>query len=595
MSTAGNQQITDPIQIIGPSLLLQVFYSLPLRDLLNCSLVSATWYTLIDNHSTSIFRNLASDIVSDKKRIDFLKSLGQDEVRDPASYNASFIRAGTFGSDKKISWRGICRDAVVTERNWKCGRAKPGWLTPGRNTVWRMKIDPEENVLYTVSRLEDGIQCSSADAEGSSGLLFEYTDIAPYSHMEFTGGFVIFNIGLANALEVHLTPCAMRRLTPEQRQAIPPTSNSETYGSDYSFTQENDAYRGARGSTDIPHRGHLTYYKTLRPATECWAFRARMDKEGQEGERPVLGTAGREAIYLFGLADAMVETIQIQHQHVDRDISYIEFDDDYVFICGPVAMHVYSRQTKQLLNFFPTSYLHDLDAQVQAVYELPESNEVRRLPSAFEGATRVSEITVKGLWKQDPAFENAERLINERMLLANGGFSACHFTSSDLFCANKYRVLFVVRDYKSVFSIIDKRERSEALSRNLLALRVKNPINQLYTNGERVVFNTTSEIYLLDASSLPPPPYDVSSSYFPQGAWPSIRILSFLDVHTNGLKHSSCLQMDGTKIYLVYWALGEQDGGGIVYDDGQAHLPPAHATADFGMCIKTWDFGHVDY
>lgn len=153
MSTAGNQQITDPIQIIGPSLLLQVFYSLPLRDLLNCSLVSATWYTLIDNHSTSIFRNLVSDIVSDKKRIDFLKSLGQDEVRDPASYNASFIRAGTFGSDKKISWRGICRDAVVTERNWKCGRAKPGWLTPGRNTVWRMKIDPEENVLYTVSRL----------------------------------------------------------------------------------------------------------------------------------------------------------------------------------------------------------------------------------------------------------------------------------------------------------------------------------------------------------------------------------------------------------------------------------------------------------
>ncbi|KIR31992.1 hypothetical protein I307_04890 [Cryptococcus deuterogattii 99/473] len=572
MSTAGNQQITDPIQIIGPSLLLQVFYFLPLRDLLNCSLVSATWYTLIDNHSTSIFRNLASDIVSDKKRIDFLKSLGQDEVRDSVSYNASFIRAGTFGSNKKISWRGICRDAVVTERNWKYGRAKPGWLTPGRNTVWRMKVDPEENVLYTVSRL----------------------DIAPYSHMEFTGGFVIFNIGLANALEVHLTPCAMRRLTPEQRQAIPPASNSETYGSDYSFTQEDDAYRDAQGSTEIPHRGHLTYYKTLRPATECWAFRARMDKEGQEGERPVLGTAGREAIYLFGLADAMVETIQIQHQHVDRDISYIEFDDEYVFICGPVAMHVYSRQTKQLLNFFPTSYLHDLDAQVQAVYELPESNEVRRLPSAFEGATRVSEITVKGLWKQDSAFENAERLISERMLLANGGFSACHFTSSDLFCANKYRVLFVVRDYKSVFSIIDKRERSEALSRNLLALRVKNPINQLYTNGERVVFNTMSEIYLLNASSLPPPPYNVSSSYFPQGVWPSIRILSFLDVHTNGLKHSSCLQMDGTKIYLVYWALGEQDGGGIVYDDGQAHLPPAHATADFGMCIKTWDFGHVD-
>ncbi|OWZ74506.1 hypothetical protein C365_06841 [Cryptococcus neoformans Bt85] len=595
MSAPSDQQITDPIRVIGPSLLLQVFYSLPLRDLLTCSLVSTTWYTLIENHSTSIFRNLASDIVSDQKRLHFLKSLGQDEVRDLTSYNASFFRAGTFGSDKKISWRGICRNAVVTRRNWKHGRAKPGWLTPGRNTVWRMKVDPEENVLYTVSRL-DGIQCSSADAEGNSSLLFEYTDVAPYSHMEFTNGFVIFNIGLANALEVHITPSAMRRLTPEQRQAIPPPSNSETYGSDYSFTQEdNDAHGGAQESTGIPHRGHLTYYKTLRPATECWAFRARMDNEGQEGERPVLGTAGREAIYLFGLADNRVETIQIRHQHVDRDISYIEIDDDCVFICGPVALHVYSRQTKQLLNSFPTSYLRDLDAQVQAVYELSESNEVQRLPFAFEGATRVSEITVKGFWKQDSAFENAERLISERMLLANGGFSACHFTSSDLFCANKYSVLFVVRDYKSVFSIIDKRERSEALSRNLLAIRVKSPINQLYTNGERVVFNTTSEVYLLDASSLPPPPYNVSSSYFADGNWPGIRILSLLDVHTNGLKHSSCLQMDDTKIYLVYWALGEQDGGGIVYDDGQAHLPPAHATADFGMCIKTWDFGHVDY
>lgn len=158
--------------------------------------------------------------------------------------------------------------------------------------------------------------------EGNSNLLFEYTDVAPYSHMEFVSGFVVFNIGLANALEVHITPSAMRRLTPEQRQAIPPPSISETYGSDYSFTQEDDdAYRSAQASTDVPYRGHLTYYKTLRPATECWAFRARMDNEGREGERPVLGTAGREAIYLFGLADDRVETIRIRHQHVDRDIS----------------------------------------------------------------------------------------------------------------------------------------------------------------------------------------------------------------------------------------------------------------------------------
>lgn len=93
-----------------------------------------------------------------------------------------------------------------------------------------------------------------------------------------------------------------------------------------------------------------------------------------------------------------------------------------------------------------------------------------------------------------------------RTMLCLTLYDSCHFTSSDLFCANKYSVLFVVRDYKSVFSIIDKRERSEALSRNLLAIRVKSPINQLYTNGERVVFNTVglpynahAIIYLLTA------------------------------------------------------------------------------------------------
>ncbi|OXG71718.1 hypothetical protein C349_06997, partial [Cryptococcus neoformans var. grubii Br795] len=40
MSAPRDQQVHDPIRVIGPSLLLQVFYSLPLRDLLNCSLVS---------------------------------------------------------------------------------------------------------------------------------------------------------------------------------------------------------------------------------------------------------------------------------------------------------------------------------------------------------------------------------------------------------------------------------------------------------------------------------------------------------------------------------------------------------------------------
>lgn len=56
-------------------------------------------------------------------------------------------------------------------------------------------------------------------------------------------------------------------------------------------------------------------------------------------------------------------------------------------------------------------------------------------------------------------------------------YDSCYFILNDLFCVNKYSVFFVVRDYKLVFFIVDKREWSEVLLWNLLVIRFKSLIN----------------------------------------------------------------------------------------------------------------------
>jgi hypothetical protein len=53
--------------------------------------------------------------------------------------------------------------------------------------------------------------------------------------------------------------------------------------------------------------------RTIKPPTACDAFRVRVDHEDDEGlERPLLGTAGEEAMYLWDLEDeSRVETIKV--------------------------------------------------------------------------------------------------------------------------------------------------------------------------------------------------------------------------------------------------------------------------------------------
>ncbi len=91
--------------------------------------------------------------------------------------------------------------------------------------------------------------------------------------------------------------------SPLKRSRLSRTARSHTHPS----------FHPDQPSTSKLPRGHLAYYRTIKPPTACNAFRVRADHEDEEGlERPVLGTAGEEAMYLWDLEDgSRVETIKV--------------------------------------------------------------------------------------------------------------------------------------------------------------------------------------------------------------------------------------------------------------------------------------------
>lgn len=90
---------------------------------------------------------------------------------------------------------------------------------------------------------------------------------------------------------------------PKKRSAISRTA----------WSSISSSYRADQPSDIKLPRGHLAYYRTIIPPKPCRAFRARVDREDQEGqESVVLAAAGTKAIYLWDLEDEKgVETIEV--------------------------------------------------------------------------------------------------------------------------------------------------------------------------------------------------------------------------------------------------------------------------------------------
>jgi hypothetical protein len=70
-----------------------------------------------------------------------------------------------------VGWRGVCKSHISLDRNWRYGRCRERYLTPPGNSVWRIKVDPEDDVLFATDRTGEYIyknDRAEADTKGVS-------------------------------------------------------------------------------------------------------------------------------------------------------------------------------------------------------------------------------------------------------------------------------------------------------------------------------------------------------------------------------------------------------------------------------------------
>ncbi|OCF75085.1 hypothetical protein I204_03934 [Kwoniella mangroviensis CBS 8886] len=591
MSSTPTVLSSDPSQALGPSLFLQVLSHLPLGSLTSCLRVSKSWAVLISSSPTTLYKPLAAQVGIEPPILDGLYTKDKATAQSSTWSNPDSTRSDSAGHERGVNWKIVIKDYVDLQGNWKKGRARSKWICPGRNTVWRIKIDHEEGTIITTSRI-DGILVSDLQTSASEPL-FEYEEIGSYAHLEFVKGYAIFNSNDDRSFEIHLTPTALSKLPPERRKNLPLSNRSITHDKGYSFTLE-EHYQPSPPSSGsdelaIPPRGHLTYYKSLTPRTDCFAFRARIDKQYTPEERLVFGTSSDEEAYIYDLqSESNSEMERFVYDQEDRGRpNYIEFDDSYLFICHSTSVNVYSRTTKKKLTTFPPPVTAPFDA-ASAIYTCYDpSRSTKKVKPNQEGEVLVGEVNVQGKWIDDNGFDGV-MMASGQGRIAGREFAAVHYTSKDLFAITKSGTIYALRNYKDILAIPNPEARDRAVNANLLAIVIRESLRQLSTYGEHVVITSATSVFLLHTSSLPPGPYNTGSSDLLR---PTIKLLNLMNVHHKGMGQCSCLQMDREKIYAVYWALGESEAGGTVNYEGERILPPQEAIGDFGLCVKVWDFG----
>ncbi|WVR03739.1 hypothetical protein IAU60_000734 [Kwoniella sp. DSM 27419] len=559
----------DPLHLLGDSLFVHVLTFLPLGPLLRCERVTRSWQSIIRRSTNTLLRPLAHTCGIKQGALNEYEALFNNQVRTSWLDGDSADTVSEPELEDKLDWRTIIQKHTVLQNNWRKARARPGWVAPTGNDPWRLKVCHEENTMIMTTRSGNILVW----ALERNLPLFEWTSDAPFSHLEYANGFVIFNIGPGNALEVHLTPPAYGRLSATQRRAMPLPDRSHTHNTGRTYVHADSRVSerwvpqlAGDGRPARPPRGHLTYYRTIHPSTECFAFRARVDEQGTEGEeRVVLATAGAKFAYVYDLADGTcIERYQLAAEgDPGEQPSYIELDDDYLFVCGDVRLDMYSRTSKQKLVSFSPETCRTNWQQVDLAFDLS-------LPASS--------------WPQLSAHCGLVPLF--RRDLMEGG-SICHYTTRDLFATTTAGLLYVLRDYASVLSIADSSARSTAVQANTLVI-CGDRFVQLTTEGEHVVFTSEDEVFFLDTSTLPPAPFITSKVDQP------IVVYSFANVIDDGMLDTSALQVDERRIYLEYWARAETNFGDMPWSDGEMPPTPAQATAGMGRSVKVWDFSEVD-
>jgi hypothetical protein len=238
---------TDPLDALGPSLFLSILSHLPFQSLLSAELVSPLWRRAVRLHEKGVWRSACHRTGVEPKHMRTLESIERAAALmpyggwsgDPDEPEPEPPSEGGVGV---VNWREVCKAYVGMGRNWRWGRCREGWITPPGNTVWRIKVDPEEGTLISTSRTggcgatatctpspftsadESAGGLSVVDAK-SSQPLFALRGVRPWAHLEFCKGFAIFDVGQGECTSHHPTisphPAAPTLTSPTSAQPSP--------------------------------------------------------------------------------------------------------------------------------------------------------------------------------------------------------------------------------------------------------------------------------------------------------------------------------------------------------------------------------------
>lgn len=146
---------TDPLFALGTSLFLHVLSHLPFSDLLTIEEVSRSWEDVVKYREKTIWRSACHRTGVEKEHMAQLEML-ERALAKPMQYGGweegeeePMPPDEPLGS---VGWRNICKSFVALDRNWRFGRCRERYITPPGNSVWRIKVDAENQVLMASDR-----------------------------------------------------------------------------------------------------------------------------------------------------------------------------------------------------------------------------------------------------------------------------------------------------------------------------------------------------------------------------------------------------------------------------------------------------------
>ncbi|KAK4690075.1 hypothetical protein P7C73_g33, partial [Tremellales sp. Uapishka_1] len=578
----------DPLTALSPALFLLVLSHVPLASLLAAEQVSKPWRDLVRSHENGIWRERARHAGVEKKHMRMMEQMER-------AMRTSVDEDGQLGAGS-VDWRMLCKGVVQLDQNWKTGQCRTRSISLRPNIPpWRFKLDAEAGtILCTHPQAGGGLDVMDSRTMRP---LFTISGVRPYAHLEFGRGFAAFDIdGPGFALEIWRTQLSVSR---SARTTSPP-GFSELSSSVMSFTHP--AFEPA--SSPLP-RGHLGFYRRIEPPTECHAFRIHVD----QSEKAVLATAGSSGVYLWYLEEGCrMESVQVAPEDqrlgvavslegahkvsvADKTEQYVELDDDYVFVCHPRTINIYSRRTLAKVLSFPPSRSHgSSDGRGGG---LSAVNFVLRKLDVKKAAT-------PGFGDADVHAVEAECLPYALYSLLHPIYNACHFTTTDLVVTSRpsrtQAHMLVLKDYRQVI------EGTQDVAANTIVITLESDPEMLTTHGDRVVVCTVG--YVRSHHSIVS---DVdgpqerhllmfnSADLSPDAPNDTVNMLALvaLPPHRNASLRASGLQIDRNAVYLSE-GLVTREGGATVSDSrlneaDVAAVVPGDVTRPTSG-VRVWDF-----